>query len=127
MITLQPEALDIACTEIRAYIEFAAHVAPAGHLDQQCVVARPRWPVEFAEARVAIGVQEASAGTEQRLGMLRLAVRRVAIDRGGRYTRTPRALVAYHRPEPPGSGSAQAGCEHGDSGVISVQNGAGED
>src|SRR5438067_9996514 len=97
-------------------IEFAAHMAPAGHLDQRRVVAGPRWSVEFAESGVAIGVQEASAGTEQRLGMLRLAVRRVAIDRGGRYTRTPRALVAHHHPEPPGSGFAQARGEHGDCG-----------
>ena len=55
------------------------------------------------------------------------AVRRVAIDRGGRHTRSPRALIAHHHPEPPGSGSAQAGGKHGDGGVISMQNGAGED
>jgi hypothetical protein len=65
-------------------IEFTAHMAPAGHLDQRCVVAGPRWLVELAEAGVAIGMQEASASTEQRFGMFRLAVRPVAVDRGRR-------------------------------------------
>ena len=50
-------------------IEFAAHMAPAGHLEQRRVVARPRRLVEFAEPGVAICVQEASAGTGQCLGM----------------------------------------------------------
>ena len=92
-------------------------------------VRRWAWPlglVEFAEAGEAVRVQEASAGTEQRLGMHSPAVRRVTIDRGGRYARSPGALVAHHHPEPPGSGSAQAGGKHGDGGVISMRDGAGE-
>jgi len=79
-------------------------MAPAGHFDQRRVVARPRRFIEFAEASVAIGVKKASAGTEQRFGMCRLAVRRIAIERRGRYTRSPRALVAHDHPQSSGSG-----------------------
>ena len=79
-------------------VELAANVAPASHLDQRRRPRRSCRPVEAIEPCVAVGMQEATAGAEQRFGVDALAVGRVAIERGGWHIRTPRALVTHHDP-----------------------------
>src|SRR3954447_20249715 len=77
-------------------VELAANVAPTGNLDQRRFPGRGGGPVEAVEPGIAVGMQKAAAGAEQRLGMDTLAIRGVAIEHGRRDGRTPRPLVADH-------------------------------
>jgi hypothetical protein len=53
---------------------------------------------EGIESGIAVGMQEAAAAAEQRLGMLTFAIGRVAVERRRRCGSRERPLVAHRRP-----------------------------
>src|SRR5215213_11907497 len=101
-------------------MDFAAHMAPAGDLDQWWIAAGFGRLVEPIEPAVAVGVQEALAGAEQHLRMDALTIWRIEVERRRRRIRSPGPLVAHGDPEPPGFGLAVAGCEHRDGAIVGV-------
>ena len=50
-------------------VEFPACVRPTRHLDQRRRAVRRGGPIQTVEAGVAIGMKEAAAAAEQRLGV----------------------------------------------------------
>ena len=82
---------------------------------------------KFANEAVAIGMKEAAAAAEQRLGVDALAVRRVAVIRGRWNIRSERAFVTHDHPQPTGPGLPCTGRQHRDGGVVGMQHLPGAD
>src|SRR5215470_2501223 len=82
---------------------------------------------EAIESGITVDLYDAPEPSQVRGGPLGLAIGAVEIDRSRRVWPVPRTIVASIDPKPAGLGTAAAGIEHRDRGVVGEQLLRGED